>query len=119
MSFTLIGRSRPQSTPQSSQWYQLKNRFLSRSFLKYSIKTLACTIFLTASSLSLADTHFGLGVSDGDRKVTWLGNNLSVSDELAMKSDYHWLEKEEATSDINYEAYLKSFKLYMVFKRKF
>lgn len=71
------------------------------------------------SSAASADTFFGFGVSDGDRKLTWLENDLSVTDDIATQFDVFRDTKEDDVTDIDYEAYLKSFRLYMVFRQKF
>jgi hypothetical protein len=72
-----------------------------------------------ASSTVHADAHFGFGVSDGDRQLTWLENDLSVSDDINTQFDVQRNAKEDDVTDIDYEAYIKTFKLYMVFKQKF
>lgn len=87
--------------------------------IRLSLKVIACALLLTASSAVIADTQFGFGISDGDRKLTWLKNDVSVSEEVAARFDNSRNAKEEEISDIDYEAYLKTFKLYMVFKRSF
>ena len=86
---------------------------------KYSFISITCAIFLTVSSTAIADASFGFGVSDGDRQLTWLENDLRVSDDISTQFDNFRQTKEEDVTDIDYEAYLKAFKLYMVFKQKF
>jgi hypothetical protein len=84
------------------------------------LKSTGCALILIASPSVFADTHFGFGLSDGDKKVTWVQKAVSVSDELATKIDTRWNAKEEDFfTDVDYDTYLKSFKLYMVFKRNF
>ncbi|KPJ93899.1 MAG: hypothetical protein AMJ53_06350 [Gammaproteobacteria bacterium SG8_11] len=84
------------------------------------VKSVACAILFISSSTVIADTHFGVGVSDGDKNLTWVENDVSVSDDMVTKLDPRWNEKEvDDITDINYETYVKSFKLYMVFRRNF
>lgn len=86
---------------------------------KAFVMAMACMICLMVCPTVFADGFFGFGVSDGDRKLTWLDNDVSVSDEMNRKYDYYWKTKEEDTSDIDYQAYVKTFKLYMLFKQNF
>jgi hypothetical protein len=83
------------------------------------LKSIGCALILTASPCLFADAHFGVGLSDGDKKVTWVDSDVSVSDDIATEIDDRWNGKEVNTSDIDYETYVKSFNLYMVFKRNF
>ena len=84
------------------------------------LKTASCALILTASSSVFADTHFGFGLSDGEKKVTWLQKDVSVSDDITSKFDEHLQDKEDELSVLDdYDTYIKGFKLYMVFKRNF
>jgi len=80
---------------------------------------LLCATCILTSPAIFADAFFGFGVSDGDRKLTWLKNDVSVADELNRQYDEHWQDKEEDINNLDYDAYVKTFKWYMVFQQKF
>jgi len=81
---------------------------------------LSITLVLFASSAVSADAAVGLGVSDGDHRLMWLEtNDWSVSREIANQYDERWNTKEEDLSGLDYDTYMKSFRWYMVFERKF
>lgn len=116
MSFFSFRRLPLKSDQISRNGSKIKQRFN----MNISLKTIACAVILTASSSVFADAHFGVGLSDRDKKVTWLENDVSVSDDITTQTDDRWNAKEEDFSILDdYQGYLKSFTLYMVFKRNF
>ena len=120
MRFNVTRNTSSNPPHHTSQDKTLKNFTNKSSRIKAALTSMTCVLILTASSSSFADAHFGIGLSDGEKNLTWVENNVSVSDEMATKLNAQWNAKEEEFfSDVDYEEYVKSFKLYMVFKRNF
>ena len=97
---------------------------------KICTKMLASILLLLSGwTCAYADTHFGISVDTGDQKVSWLGKernsrersfskmNLSVSDEQRVETADRWNPSYD--TDIDYGAYIKSFKLFLVIKKAF
>lgn len=119
MRFSLNRRYNDKNPHHTSQDTTRKNPINKPINAKTPLISIACALILTASSSVFADAHFGIGLSDGDTNVTWVENDVSVDDDIKVKTDDRWNAKEDDLSIVDYEAYMKSFKLFMVFKRNF
>jgi len=120
MRFNVTRITNPKHSHRISKDKTLKNYTSKSSRIKSAVTSMACVLILTASSSLFADAHFGVGLSDGEKNLTWVENNVSVTDEMATKLNAQWNAREdEFFTDVDYEEYVKSFKLYMVFKRNF
>jgi hypothetical protein len=118
-SFTPVSHASPAS-------FSIRNNKL----LKHCLATVVCLlVLLSVCPCALADTHFGISLDTGDQKVSWVGEgeraaedrvgrmNLTVSDNQTVEKADRW--NPEYETDIDYGAYIKSFKLFLVIKKAF
>jgi hypothetical protein len=97
---------------------------------KNSLKIAVCALsFLCLCPCAFAETHFGIGVDTGDQKVSLVGAerpgdeqnvgrvNFSVTENNQPDKADRWNPKYD--TDIDYGAYIKSFKLFLMIKKEF
>lgn len=71
------------------------------------------------SPITLADTDIGIELTNGERKVTWLGNDLSVSKDNSTATADRWNPEWEEDNLFDYSAYVKNLKLSVMIQHNF
>jgi hypothetical protein len=107
-----------------------QSRLIGTSFVKNAFKIAVCalTLFLLCPC-SWAGTHFGIGVDTGDQKVSWVGSERAKDEQSLGRMNFTVTENNQEEkadrwnpnydTDIDYGAYIKSFKLLLIIKKAF